>query len=261
MNINQVKEEVKEVSDYLWDRLWCERNGGNISVRLDEDSAGSDTDRLVLMEAPKAAAGMAFFITQTGGRLRELRNKFDEVSAIVQFNDDATGYYVRKSDRADFTATSEFITHVLVHLDLVERKSESRCVVHCHPHELIVLSHHPELGKDEDAFNFACMSMLPEVRAFVPNGMALAPYFLPGSRGLADLTVEGFRSRDVVIWSKHGAIACGATLLEAFDYLDVANKGADLYLKCLAAGYEPVGMSEAEMGELETVFNLPACKK
>lgn len=261
MKLTDVKKEIQEVAGYLWDQGWCERNGGNISVLLNDPADGSSSDPFVPMDVPAAAAGLSFYITQTGARLREIRNKQEEVCAIVQFNQEATGYYVRECANPDFKATSEFITHVLVHLDSLERNSANRCMLHCHPHELIALSHHPELGRDEDAFNYACLSMLPEVRAFVPNGMALVPYALSGSRELADLTVEGFRVRDVVIWSKHGVSACGKTLLEAFDYLDVANKGADLYLKCLAAGYEPVGLSDAELDELETVFNLPPYKK
>lgn len=258
MTLEQVKEEVGEVAGYLWDFGWCERNGGNISVRLDAPAGGSPSDRFVPMEVPKSAAGLAFFVTQTGGRLRELRNRRDEVSAVVEFSAAADGYYVRQSARADFRATSEFITHVLVHLDALERGSEHRALIHCHPHELIALSHHPVLGANETAFNTACLSMLPEVRAFVPRGMALVPYVLPGSRALADLTVEAFRRRDVVIWSKHGASACGPTLPAAFDYLDVANKGARIYLSCLSAGFTPGGLSEAEMNELQAVFGLPS---
>jgi len=261
MKLKDAREEIREVAGYLWDRIWCERNGGNISVMLDDDVSGPDSDPFVEMEVPAEAADLAFYVTQTGGRLREIRNKPSEVCAVIQFNSKASGYYIRECDRKDFRATSEFISHVMVHLDARKRGSENRCLIHCHPHELIALSHHPELGADEDAFNFSCLSMLPEVRAFVPNGMALVPYVISGSRRLGELTVEGFRQRDVVIWSKHGASACGRTLLEAFDYLDVANKGAAIYLKSLAAGYTPVGMSEAEMEELETVFNLPPYRK
>lgn len=261
MNLNGVKREISEVAGYLWKNGWCERNGGNISVLLEDAVAGSASDPFVPMAVPKEAAELAFYTTQTGGRLREIQSNPNSVCAVVQFNDEATGYYVRETDLTDFKATSEFIMHVLVHLDILASGSKKRCLVHCHPNELIALSHHPDLGQDEDGFNFSCMSMLPEVRGFVPRGMALVPYALSGSRELADLTAQGFRTRDVVIWSKHGACSCGQTLMEAFDYIDVANKGAEIYLKCLAAGYKPVGLSEAEMDELEEAFDLPPFRK
>ena len=31
-------EEFKEVAGYLWDRGWAEKNAGNISVRLPDDT-------------------------------------------------------------------------------------------------------------------------------------------------------------------------------------------------------------------------------
>ena len=258
MKIEAVYREVGEVAGFLWDRIWCERNGGNISVLIEEEITAGDDDRYVEMAVPEEAAGKTFFVTQTGGRLRELRDRPGEVSAIVQFDKTGRGYFVRESKNPTFSATSEFISHVMVHLDLIRRGSEHRVLLHCHPHELIALSHHPQLSTDETAFNTACLSMLPEVRAFVPRGMAVLPYALPGSSELARLTVEAFRTRDVVIWSQHGAAATGRTINEAFDYLDVANKGAAIYLQCLSAGFTPVGMSEQQMLELEREFNLPS---
>jgi len=44
--------------------------------------------------------------------------------------------------------------------------------------------------------------------------------------------------------------------LVAFDYIDVANKGAKLYLKCLSAGFEPEGVTKEEMKILKQEFNL-----
>ena len=36
------------------------------------------------------------------------------------------------------------------------------------------------------------------------------------------------------LWEKHGAVATGKDLLEAFDFIDVANKGTIIFLKCLS---------------------------
>lgn len=83
--------------------------------------------------------------------------------------------------------------------------------------------------------------MLPEIRVFVTNEIMNASYELPGSEILANHTIEGLKRRDVILWSKHGALAVGK---DAFDYIDVANKGALIYLKCLSYGYVPVGMTD-----------------
>jgi rhamnulose-1-phosphate aldolase len=59
-----------------------------------------------------------------------------------------------------------------------------------------------------------------------------------------------------VLWNKHGAIASAENALQAFDFIDVSNKGAIIYLKCLASGFTPLGMTPEEMDELVHVLNL-----
>ncbi len=98
--------------------------------------------------------------------------------------------------------------------------------------------------------------MLPEVRAFVPKGIGMVPYCMPGSKVMADSTTAKLRQFDVAIWEKHGAVATGSDALEAYDFVDVANKGAKLHLMCLASGFEPEGVSDKDMKELKETFNL-----
>jgi len=78
----------------------------------------------------------------------------------------------------------------------------------------------------------------------------LIPYAFPGSDELAELTVKSLRNSSVTVLNKHGALATGKDASEAFDFIDVANKGAKLYLKCLASGFEPAGLSKSEMKEI-----------
>ncbi|MGL6288349.1 hypothetical protein [Aeromonas hydrophila] len=42
----------------------------------------------------------------------------------------------------------------------------------------------------------------------------------------------------------------------AFDFVDVANKGAKLHLMCLASGFEPEGVSPEAMQALQETFGL-----
>ena len=247
---------VSEVAGYLWDRGWAERNGGNISVNLtdiidDADGFDSLIDRSI-HGMPSAAEGMILFVTGTGERLRELRDPM-RAGAVIGFGPSARSYRMLWSaGRPDgFRVTSELISHLLIHLDLLERSSPHRAVVHTHPTRLIALTHHPAYGHDGEVLTRTLWGMLPEVRAFVPGGIAIAPYTLPGSRRLAELTVEGLRTSDLVLWSKHGAVATGADPMEAFDYIDVADKGAAVLLTCLGAGFQPEGLSDAELDELE----------
>ena len=47
------------------------------------------------------------------------------------------------------------------------------------------------------------------------------------------------------------------TLAEAFDQIDVLNKSAQIYMSARAMGFEPDGMTDAQMKEMSAAFNLP----
>lgn len=255
-------QKVSKIAKLIWEKGWAERNGGNISINLTKTAGNISADYskheyVKVLHYPKALSKKVFFVTGTGERIRDLE-KPEEASCIIQFDAEANGYYMLWGGvgKENFRPTSELISHVKIHLDLEKSPRKYTTILHSHPTETICLSHHPVLSKDEKAFNNTIWSMLPEVRIFVPRGVALLPYALPGSETLANMTVEGLRKRDVAIWLKHGALTAGKDIVEAFDFLDVTNKGCDIYTKCLASGFTPIGMTPEEMDELGKVFKL-----
>jgi rhamnulose-1-phosphate aldolase len=250
-------ENISEVAGYLWDKGWCERNAGNISFDftglMNISGPGVADCPCFTGSFPLDCAGLVLFVTGTGERLRDLISNPEKAACILVIDSDAKGYHIiwGAKSKAEFRPTSEFASHLAIHLFNKKVQNNNRCVIHTHPVELIALSHHPTLGHDERALNKALWSMLPEVRVYLPKGVSIAPYELPGSENLAKLTIKGLELRDVVIWSKHGALATGINATEAFDYIDVANKGALIYLKCLEAGYTPEGISDQNLKDLE----------
>jgi rhamnulose-1-phosphate aldolase len=249
--------KISEVAAYLWQREWAERNAGNISLNLtgllDVTSIHTKGRKHVKYDFGAQASGLVIFVSGTGERLRDLIKTPEKAGCIIAIDSNAKGYHMiwGGQGRPDFRPTSEFVTHVSIHLHNIQSGNNHRCVVHTHPIELIALSHHKILGKNHDMLNKALWSMLPEIRVYVPLGIRILPYELPGSRALAESTVEGLKKNNVIIWAKHGALATGTDALEAFDFLDVANKGAKIYLTCLQAGYIPEGLSDLEMKGLE----------
>lgn len=265
INVNEkVMTEIAKVSEtaqYLWEREWAERNGGNISVDVTdifgEFEAIEATDKRLSQQLPLSCAGRIYYVKGTGQRIRELREP-SYAGCVLQITDDAHGFKIIWGGEAspDFAPTSEFISHIKILENKRESGSTHKCVVHTHPLELIALSHNSILNTSSETFTNACWKMLPEVRAFVPKGIGMIPYCLPSSEELADQTTSALSIYDVAIWEKHGATASGDDALQAFDYIDVANKGAKLHLMCLASGYEPEGVSQEDMDTLKRVFNL-----
>ncbi|MDN3700236.1 rhamnulose-1-phosphate aldolase [Vibrio artabrorum] len=253
--------KVSEAAQYLWEREWAERNGGNISVDVTdiygEVEDAQLSEKRLGKQLPISCAGRIYYVKGTGQRIRELRDP-SYAGCVLQITDDAHGFKILWGGEAssDFAPTSEFISHIKILESKRASGSTHKCVVHTHPLELIALSHHPILNASSDVFTNACWKMLPEVRAFVPKGIGMIPYCLPSSEELADKTTEALETRDVAIWEKHGATASGDDALQAFDFVDVANKGAKLHLMCLASGFEPQGVSQEDMDTLKTEFNL-----
>ena len=81
---------------------------------------------------------------------------------------------------------------------------------------------------------------------------------LAGSKELAKATIEAIDDDyDVVMWEKHGIFAVDVDIMAAFDQMDVLNKAAQIYISAKNMGFEPDGMSAAQMQEITDVFGLP----
>ena len=59
------------------------------------------------------------------------------------------------------------------------------------------------------------------------------------------------------MWEKHGVFAVDTDVMSAFDQIDVLNKAAQIYKASREMGFEPEGMSKAQMDELAEAFTLP----
>ena len=81
---------------------------------------------------------------------------------------------------------------------------------------------------------------------------------MPSGVELADATIKAIDDDyDVVMWEKHGVVAVDTDIMSAFDQVDVLNKAALIYIASKNMGFEPEGMSDAQMKELSDTFGLP----
>ncbi|MCD7710305.1 MAG: class II aldolase/adducin family protein, partial [Porphyromonadaceae bacterium] len=109
----------------------------------------------------------------------------------------------------------------------------------------------------KDTLTRLLWSMIPETKAFCPRGLGIIPYRVPGSVELADATIQELDDYDVVMWEKHGVFAVGEDVMDAFDQVDVLDKSAQIYINAKCMGFEPDGMSDAQMREMSEIFHLP----
>ena len=253
-------EKVAEVAGYLWQNGWAERNGGNITVNITQ-WADAAMQRLPPISDIKpigttlpSLRGCYFFCKGTGKRMRDLARWPMENGSIIRILDDCASYVIIADHPVQ--PTSELPSHLAVHNRLIEQQSPYKATIHTHPIEIVAMSHNREfLGKD--VLTRLLWSMIPETKAFCPLGLGIVPYALPGSNALAEATLNELESYDVVLWEKHGVFAKGLDVLDAFDQIDVLSKSAKIYLDCRAMGFEPEGMSSAQIQEMTRAFNLP----
>ena len=198
--------------------------------------------------------GKFFYAKGTGKRMRDLAREPMQNGSIIRICPDCASYEIIADEPV--LPTSELPSHLALQNYLLLTGSTYKATLHTHPIELVAMTHHrPFLEKD--VLTQILWSMIPETRAFCPKGLGIVPYLLPSSVALGEATLktlsEGY---DVVMWEKHGVFAVDTDIMAAFDQVDVLNKAAQIYMSARGMGFEPEGMSKAQMQELADVFGL-----
>ncbi|MBQ0016443.1 MAG: rhamnulose-1-phosphate aldolase, partial [Bacteroidales bacterium] len=220
-------EQISEVAGYLWQKGWAERNGGNITVNVTCQIDEALKARKALSEPIAIGQKMPylkdqyFYAKGTGKRMRDLWHDPMANGSIIRICDDCEHYEIVADQLV--MPTSELPSHLEVQNYLMRHNSDYRATMHTHPIELVAMSHISKF-LDSDYLTHLLWSMIPETLAFAPLGIGVVPYRLPGSRSLADATLNNILHHGVVLWEKHGVFAVGKTIMDAFDEVDVLNK-------------------------------------
>ncbi|MBR5018547.1 MAG: rhamnulose-1-phosphate aldolase [Bacteroidales bacterium] len=254
-------DKVAEVAGYLWQKGWAERNGGNITVNITEH-VDDEMRAMPGISAPHPIGstlphldGSWFYCKGTGRRMRDLARDPMANGSIIRILPGCDSYEIVAD--APVAPTSELPSHLAVHDWLLAKGSPYRASLHTHPIELVALTHSRK-WMEKDTATRMLWSMIPETRAFCPRGLGMVPYLMPSSQELAEATLRTLADNyDVVMWEKHGVFAVDTDILEAFDQVDVLNKAAQIYLAARGMGFEPDGMTDAQLRELADAFGLP----
>ena len=258
--LKAVIDQVAEVTGYLWQNGWAERNGGNITVNITEFADAEMAAMPALAPAIQIGKelpmlrGKFFYAKGTGKRMRDLAREPMQNGSIIRICPDCASYEIIADEPV--LPTSELPSHLALQNYLLLTGSTYKATLHTHPIELVAMSHIRRF-LEGDEMTRVLWSMIPETLAFAPLGIGIVPYKLPGSIELADATLEQIKRHDVVLWEKHGTVAVGKDIMDAFDQTDVLCKAAKIYLAARAMGEEPEGMTDETMKEIQQVFRLP----
>ena len=162
---------------------------------------------------------------------------------------DASGTHFKQWPEKNQETTSELPTHLTVHDMLIRTKSTAKALLHTHATELIALTQIREFCSAE-ALNQLLWSMHPETILFVPKGLGFISYEISGNSGIADETAKTLEHHTVALWEKHGILAIGKTVTDAFDSIDLLAKSAKIYFLVKQSGIEPEGLTDGQLNEL-----------
>ncbi len=249
-----VLENIAEIAGLISQRGWAERNAGNVSIDVTDEYKGRkgrpESAKFETKKKYPELAGRYFLVTQTGSRFRDVANRPQDHVFLARIADDLDGYHiVGERDKSLCTPTSEFPSHLGIHAHLRQNDPVKKAVLHTHPDGLLAMTHISEYLA-EDKLNHLLWSMHPEMKIVMSDGVGVVPYGVPGSEDLAEATVRGLAKHRLVLWEKHGCVAVGKDVFEAFDFVDTANKSANVFFIVKGAGFEPQGLTDAQLERL-----------
>lgn len=139
-----------------------------------------------------------------------------------------------------------------MHLEIYRARPDARAVVHAHPPIAIAWSvSFPELRE-------LPFEALPEV-ILATGTVPIVPYVCPGTRAVGEALLPYLTAnppRKVMILGRHGAVAWGATLQEAYDGIERVEHSAQI----LKAARELGGLTPLSLAELDELRRLRASK-
>ena len=253
--------EMIRTATNMYDHGWDERNGGNISLMLDEKEVLEYLDAdAVLRTIPTGFAapeldGKFFLVTGTGKYFKNVQIAPEVNLGIVRLTEKGEkaellwGY----TDGGQFT--SEFPAHMMSHVSRLKVNPENRVVMHCHSANLLAMTYVHDL--DEKAFTRTLWQMCTECIVVFPEGVNVLPWMLCGTNEIGEATAEKMLTARLVVWSQHGIYGAGKDLDETFGLIETAEKAAEIYMK-IAHLPRLNTITDEQMHQLEKRFGIQA---
>ena len=252
--------EMIRTATNMYGHGWDERNGGNISLLLDEAELKEYLDMrpVRVLETGFAApelAGKCFLVTGTGKYFKNVQYAPDVNLGIVRLTDGGTkaellwGF----SDGGKFT--SEFPAHMMSHIARLNADPANRVVMHCHPANLLAMTYVHDL--DEKAFTRTLWQMCTECIVVFPDGVNVLPWMLCGTNEIGEATAKKMETARLVVWAQHGIYGAGRDLDETFGLIETAEKAAEIYLKIAHLPLKQT-ITDEQMHLLEQRFSVKA---
>ena len=227
--------EMIRTTTEMYRHGWDERNGGNVSLLLEEKDVAEYLDlnkalrtEPVGFKAPELA-GKYFLVTGTGKYFKNIQYAPDVNLGLLRITSDGDKAEILWGYSGGGRFTSEFPSHMMSHIARLSVDSENHVVMHCHPANLLAMTYVHSL--DEKAFTRTLWQMCTECIVVFPDGVNVLPWMLCGTNEIGEATAEKMNTARLVVWSQHGIYGAGKDLDETFGLIETAEKAAEIYMK------------------------------
>ena len=227
--------ELVRICTNMYAHGWDERNGGNISVLLDEAELSPylDTGKVLRtiptgFSAP-ALTGKYFLVTGTGKYFKNVQYDPALNLGLVRLGEGGKTAELLWGFTDGGRFTSEFPAHMMSHAARLGVDPQSRVILHCHPNNLLAMTYVHDL--EERAFTRTLWRMETECIMVFPEGVNVLPWMLCGTNAIGEATAEKMKTARLVVWAQHGIYGAGRDLDETFGLIETAEKAAEVYLK------------------------------
>ena len=221
-NITQswfVQGMIKATTD-AWLKGWDERNGGNLTLRLDDadiapyhDNFHQQPRYIPLSQPMPLLANTPFIVTGSGKFFRNVQLDPAANLGVVKVDSDGAGYHILWGLTNEAVPTSELPAHFLW-------EGSTECLV------------------------------------VFPDGVGILPWMVPGTDEIGQATAQEMQKHSLVLWPFHGVFGSGPTLDETFGLIDTAEKSAQILVKVYSMGGMKQTISREELIALGQRFGV-----
>ena len=237
---------------------WDERNGGNVSLLLDDAEVGEYTNGTVLREIPTGFScpeldGKTFLVTGTGKYFKNVQYAPEVNLGLVRLKDGGETAQLLWGFADGGKFTSEFPAHMMSHAARRKIDPQNRVIMHCHPANLLAMTYVHTL--DEREFTRTLWQMCTECIVVFPDGVNVLPWMLCGTNEIGLATAEKMHTARLVVWAQHGIYGAGKDLDETFGLIETAEKAAEIYMK-IAHLPRVNTITDAQLKQLAEAFKV-----
>ena len=231
-------KEVSEITSNMYRQGWDERNGGNISLLIEEKDIRKYYPKDVYIRdielgftADEICRNRYFLVTGTGKYFKNVIKDPEENLGLIKIDNDGHTAHLLWGYKSGGKMTSEFPAHLMSHAERLKVNPLNRVIMHTHPTYTICMG--ACLPTDEIVFTRKLWKSNTEAVVVFHEGIGVLPCMICGTNEIGMATANKMKEYRLVSWTNHGIYGAGNDIDEAFGLIETVEKTAQIYMLTL----------------------------